>query len=181
MKFVVVYKSKYGATKKYAEWISDELNCDLFDVKDVTIDFLSEYDVIIYGGGLYAEIINGLYNITKKIDKLKDKKIIVFTTGITPLNIRDYYDKLVYEKNFKTEEAKKIKVYNYLGKMILDELSPVHKTALKGLKKIMSMKENPSDMEKLLIKLCDADGDFCDKNAIYELIEYAKEWGKCYE
>lgn len=175
MKFVVVYKSKYGATKKYAEWISDELNCDLFDVKDVTIDFLSEYDVIIYGGGLYAEIINGLYNITKKIDKLKDKKIIVFTTGITPLNIRDYYDKLVYEKNFKTEEAKKIKVYNYLGKMILDELSPVHKTALKGLKKIMSMKENPSDMEKLLIKLCDADGDFCDKNAIYELIEYAKE------
>ena len=175
MNTVVVYKSKYGATKKYAEWISDELNCDLFDIKDVTIDFLSRYDVIIYGGGLYAEVINGLYNITKKLDILKDKKIIVFTTGITPLDIRDYYDKLVYEKNFKTEEAKKIKVYNYLGKMILDELSPVHRTALKGLKKIMSMKENPSDMEKLLIKLCDADGDFSDKNEIYDLIKYAKE------
>ena len=175
MKTVVVYKSKYGSTKKYAQWISEELNCDIFDIKNITIDFLSEYDVIIYGGGLYAEVINGLYIITKNISKLKNKKIIVYTTGITPLDIRDYYDKLVYEKNFKTDETRKIKVFNFLGKMILEELSPVHRTALKSLKKIMSMKEKPSDMEKLLIKLCDADGDFSDKEAIKELVEYAKE------
>ena len=175
MKTVVVYKSKYGSTKKYAQWISEELNCDIFDIKNITIDFLSGYDTIIYGGGLYAEVINGLYIITKNISKLKDKKIIVYTTGITPLDIRDYYDKLVYEKNFKTDEIRKIKVFNFLGKMILEELSPVHRTALKSLKKIMSMKEKPSDMEKLLIKLCDADGDFSDKEAIKELVEYAKE------
>lgn len=174
MNTVVVYKSKYGSTKKYAEWIAEELKCDIFDMKNITVDFLLKYDVIIYGGGLYAEIINGLYIITKNFDKFKDKKIVVFTTGITPLGVRDYYDKLVYEKNFKTEETRKIKVFNFLGKMILEELSPVHRTAIKGLKKIMSLKENPTDMEKLLIKLCDANGDFSDKEAIFELIKYVK-------
>ena len=174
MNTVVVYKSKYGSTKKYAEWIAEVLKCDIFDMKNITVDFLLIYDVIIYGGGLYAEIINGLYIITKNFDKFKDKKIVVFTTGITPLDVRDYYDKLVYEKNFKTEETRKIKVFNFLGKMILEELSPVHRTAIKGLKKIMSLKENPTDMEKLLIKLCDANGDFSDKEAIFELIKYVK-------
>ncbi|MBE7014119.1 MAG: flavodoxin [Ruminococcaceae bacterium] len=174
MNTVVVYKSKYGSTKKYAEWIAEELKCDIFDMKNITVDFLLKYDVIIYGGGLYAEIINGLYIITKNFDKFKDKKIVVFTTGITPLDVRDYYDKLVYEKNFKTDETRKIKVFNFLGKMILEELSPVHRTAIKGLKKIMSLKENPTDMEKLLIKLCDANGDFSDKEAIFELIKYVK-------
>ena len=42
-------------------------------------------------------------------------------------------------------------------------------------KKLMSGKENPTDMEKLLVELCDADGDFTDRAAITELVEYAKE------
>ena len=59
--------------------------------------------------------------------------------------------------------------------MVIDELSFVHKTAIKSLKKIMSSKENPTEMEKLLIKLCDADGDFTNKDAIHELVAYIKE------
>ena len=62
-----------------------------------------------------------------------------------------------------------------MGKMVLSELSLVHRTALKTLKKIMSDKENPTEMEQLLITLCDCDGDFTDKSAIRELITYVKE------
>ena len=135
---------------------------------------MTKYDAIVYGGGLYAEVINGVSLITKNLEKLKDKKIIVFTTGITPIDCRDYYDKLVIEKNFKPEVLDKIKIFNFLGKMVVDELSLVHRTALKSLKKIMSGKENPTEMEKLLIELCDVDKDMCDKNSISDLINYAK-------
>lgn len=174
MKKIVLYKSKYGATEKYANWIAEELKCEARDAKSVNIDELLEYDTIIYGGGLYAEIINGVILITKNIDKLKDKKLIIYTTGITPLECRDYYDKLVIEKNFKPEMLEYIKVYNFMGKMVLDELSLVHKTALKTLKKIMQGKENPTELEMLLVELCDANGDFTDREAIKELVEYAK-------
>ena len=174
MNAIVLYKSKYGSTKSYAEWIAEELACPVKESKGVKVDDLLAYDTIIYGGGLYAENIAGASLITKNIEKLKDKKLIIFTTGITPLDVREYYDGEVLDKNIKPEIRQYIKVYNFMGKMILDELTAPHRAAIKMLKKIMSGKENPTDMEKMLIELCDADGDFTDRNAIKELVEYVK-------
>lgn len=34
---IVIYKSKYGATKKYAEWLSEELEYDIYDLSNVEI------------------------------------------------------------------------------------------------------------------------------------------------
>ena len=172
MNAIVVYKTKYGSTKKYAEWIGEELNCRVVDAKDITINELEQYDTIIYGGGLYAEAINGVSLITKNIDRLKNKKIAIFSTGITPLECRDYYDKYVIERNFKNGVPDNVKIFNFMGKMLMDELTVVHKTALKSLKKIMSSKKDPSDIEKLLVELCDADGDFSDPAQITDLISW---------
>ena len=174
MNAIVIYKSKYGSTKAYAQWIADELGCMAYAAGSGKIDDIMKYDTIIYGGGLYAEVIAGVSLITKNIEKLKGKKLIVYTTGITPIDCRDYYDKLVVEKNFKKGEAESIKIFNFLGKMVVNELSLVHRTAIKSLKKLMSGKENPTEMEKLLIELCDCDGDYTDKSAIEPLINYAK-------
>lgn len=175
MNAVVVYKSKYGSTKAYAEWIAEDLGCEAIDAYTIKTDDLMKYDTIIYGGGLYAEVINGVSLITKNFDKLKDKKLIVYSTGITPLSYREYYNKMVVEKNFKPEMLEKIKVFNFMGKMVIEELSLVHRTALKTLKKIMSGKTNLTEMEKLLIELCDASGDFSDRESIKDLVEYAKQ------
>lgn len=175
MKAVVVYKSRYGSTKTYAEWIAEELSCKALDASKTKIEDLEEFDVIVYGGGLYAEIIAGVTLITKNMDKLEGKKIAVFTTGLTPPDCREYYDDLVVSKNFKGDTYSKVKMFNYPGKMVLSELSVVHRTAIKTLKKIMSDKKNPTEMEKLLIKLCDADGDFSDRALIKELVEYARQ------
>ena len=174
MSTIVIYKSKYGSTKQYAEWIAEELSCEVKEAKSVKADDLTNYDTIIYGGGLYAEIIAGVSLITKNFENLKDKKLIVYTTGITPPEVREYYDHEVVEKNFKPEMLEHIKIFNFLGRMVLSELSIPHRTAIKALKKIMLSKKNPTDMEKMLIDLCDADGDFTDKASIKDLIAYAK-------
>ena len=175
MNAIVLYKSKYGATKLYAEWIAEELKCEAKNAKGVKIDDLLSYDTIVYGGGLYAEVINGISLITKNIEKLDSKRIYVFTTAITPLDCRAYYEGEVLEKNFKNFPLEKIKIYNFLGKMLTEELSFVHRKALVVLKKIMSSKENPTDLEKLLIELCDYNKDETDKNAIYPMIEDIKK------
>ncbi len=174
MNAIVIYKSKYGSTKTYAGWIAEELGCPAVEAKCIKAEDLGQYDTIIYGGGLYAEVINGVSLITKNMDRLNGKKLVVYSTGLTPPEYREYYDKLVVEKNFKSEASKKIRMFNFLGKMIIDELSIPHKAALKTLKKIMSGKENPTDMEKLLIRLCDTSADFTDREAIHELVNYVK-------
>ena len=120
-------------------------------------------------------MIGGINFITKNFDKISDKKIAIYTTGLTPPDCREYYDDYVLKKNFKPYMLENIKVFNFPGKMIVDELSFSHKTAIKALKKIMSAKENPTEMEQMLIKLCDESADFTDKSFIKELVEYVKE------
>ncbi len=175
MKTIVIYKSKYGSTKAYAQWIAEALSCEAVEAKNVKAESLAVYDTIIYGGGLYAEVIAGVSLITKHFDALKDKKLIVYTTGITPLDCKEYYEKLVVNKNFTPQMLECIRLYHFMGKMVLEELSLPHRTAIKGLKKLMSAKEHPTEMEQLLITLCDADGDFTDKGAIDELVAYARQ------
>ena len=58
MKILVTYKSKTEFTKRYAEMIAKEVDGNLMDFKEVTPEKMSEFDVIVYGGGLYAGMIN---------------------------------------------------------------------------------------------------------------------------
>jgi flavodoxin len=58
MKTLVVYKSKTGYTKKYAEWIAEELSADILEVSKVNINILASYDTVIFGGSLHAVGIN---------------------------------------------------------------------------------------------------------------------------
>lgn len=174
MKRIVIYKSKYGATEKYARWIAEDLNCAVKDAAQVTVADLAQYDEIIYGGGLYAERIAGICLLTKNWEMLRDKRVLVFTTGLTPIDYKPYYEKLVVEKNFKQGVPHNVTLFHFLGKMIVSELSLPHKTAVWALKKMMAGKENPTEAEKLLLTLCDADGDFCDRAQIADLVAFAK-------
>ena len=58
-RIIVVYISIYGSTKTYAEWIAQALNARLARAKEVKPGSLSDYDTVIYGGGLYAGTIAG--------------------------------------------------------------------------------------------------------------------------
>ena len=54
MSGIIVYKSKYGATKKYAQMLSEETGFRCVSVKEANINEVAENDVIIIGGGIYA-------------------------------------------------------------------------------------------------------------------------------
>ena len=49
MKTLVVYTSQTGFTKKYAGWIAEEMNADIYDLNDAKKkgdDFFAGYDAI---------------------------------------------------------------------------------------------------------------------------------------
>lgn len=79
MKTIVVYKSSTGFTKRYAEWIAEEIGCDVITSKEALKNpgNLQQYDQVIYGGWIMANMVAGLNKI---IDLVKDK-LIVFGVG----------------------------------------------------------------------------------------------------
>ena len=54
MSGVILYQSKYGATKRYAEWLSEETGFQCIETKKADINEIISYDSIILGGGIYA-------------------------------------------------------------------------------------------------------------------------------
>ena len=118
MKILVTYQSKTGFTKKYAEWISNELNTEIKDIKNV--DNLNEYDLIIHGGWIFGGMIMGL----DKIKKLNPKKLIVFGVGYTPkdkVNIEDMtkLNNLGNTPLFYYEGGTNPKKMGFIGRMIV--------------------------------------------------------------
>lgn len=46
-KTAVIYKSEYGSTKKYAQWIAEELGADLLEAAKTKAAELRGYDIIL--------------------------------------------------------------------------------------------------------------------------------------
>ena len=64
---IVLYSSKYGAAKTYAEWIAAALGCRVCELSAFTKKELGNYDTVIYGGGVQAGGIRGLEQFAKWI------------------------------------------------------------------------------------------------------------------
>ncbi|MDR3596583.1 flavodoxin domain-containing protein [Clostridium sp.] len=173
MKTVVIYKSKTGFTRKYAEWIAEELSADIFEASKVKINTLNKYDTIIYGGSLYAVGIIGVRLIKKNINKLKDKKLVVFATGASPS--RDNVISEVIDKNFTVDEQKDIKFFYLRGGFNYNKLNPFDKFLMKLLKwKIKNKKQEELSADEIgMLAIYDKPVDFTDKNNIYKIITYA--------
>lgn len=173
-KIAVVYRSKYGSTKKYAQWIAEEARADLYECSQVDINKLMEYHTIIYGGGLYASGIAGVPIITKNYNLLKDKRIIVFTVGLASTDDEEIFTPII-KKNFPSEEMREnIKFFHLRGGIDYKKLGIVHKSMMAMLKTMISRKDTNelSDDDKELLATYGGKVDFTDKNTIKPLISF---------
>jgi len=79
MKRIVVFQSGTGFTAKYANWIAEELGCEARELKKINTSELQNYDEVVYGGYIMANMVSG-YN---KIKPLKLKRVVIFGVGMS--------------------------------------------------------------------------------------------------
>ena len=72
-KITVIYRSKYGSSKKYAGWIAIKLDADLYELSDITSGDLLDYEKIIFVSSIYSGKILGVNFLTKNFDKIKER------------------------------------------------------------------------------------------------------------
>jgi len=169
-KIAVIYKSKYGFTQKYAAWIAKALGADLWEWAAIKPAQISAYDVVVYGGGLYASGIAGI----KKIKKNLPAKLVVFTVGLACPADTDYSE--ILNKNFTPAQLKAIKVFHLHGGIDYKNLSPIHKIMMAMVKK--SVEKIPlaerSKEDKAMLETYGAKLDFTERSAIKPLIDHVR-------
>lgn len=158
VKGIILYQSKYGATKKYADWLKEETGYDCIETKKATLSLVQGYDVIVLGGGVYASGIVGLQFLKKNINVLSDKKIAVFAVGASP-----YDEKAIQqarEMHFK-DAMSEIPLFYCRGAWDEDKMSFGHRTLCRMLQKAVA-KQNPEEYEPWQRALMEAWGQKCD-------------------
>lgn len=170
-KIIVVYQSKYGATKKYAEWLAEKLQCDIIQKSKSNLNMLQDYDIIIYGGGIYATGIAGFTSIKKNYDKLNDKHLIVFAVGASPFDEKNIIE--LKERNF-TDEISHVPCFYFRGTFDESIMTTGDRILIGMLKKAVS-KKDPSEYEsweKALMEAVGTAGDWTSPDQLTPLLNY---------
>ena len=176
MKTIVIYRSKTGFVRKYAEWIAEDLLADIFEVSEVNIDMVAKYDTVVFGGSLHAVGINRVKFITKNIDRLKDKKIVIFASGASPSS--EKVIKEVMNNNLTSDQQQYIKFFYLRGGFNYNKLpffDKVLMTLLKWSIKIKKKQKKELTFDEIgMLEVLDKPADFTRKNNIEEMITYIK-------
>ena len=168
---VVIYKTKYGSTKQYAQWLAQDLDADLFENSDFSPTKFEDYDNIIYGGSLYAVGILGISLIKKNFDKIKNKNVVVFSVGASPAHETAMND--VRNRNFTEEMKQKVKYFHLRGAFDFNKLNWTHKLMMWMMKKMIERKapDKRSKDEQGLLETFLEPSDFKKKENLTPIID----------
>lgn len=155
---IILYRSKYGATKKYADWICEATGFDTIEAVKADIRQMEQYETIVLCGGIYASGIAGISFFRKNYSRLKTKKIAIFCVGASP------YDETAFEEvkahNLK-DDLKNIPVFYGRGAWDQENMKFADRMLCKMLQKAVA-KKDPKDYEPWERALISTDGKVCD-------------------
>ena len=141
-KTIVIYKSKHGSTKKYAEWIGEELNCPVVAEQDFSKKDFDNYENVIFGGCVEAGGIMGFDIIKKNMRRLQGKKLVVFAVG---LNVMEKETRMqLREINFSKRKLAGITCYYCPGAYDPDK---IHGIDAKIMKMMVNMLKSKKPLE----------------------------------
>ena len=172
-KGLVLYKSKYGAVKKYTAMLKSELPCDICEIgKDKLPDF-NPYDWIVFAGGIYAGGISGLHILKKNYKHLASQKLVVFCVGASPYDEKSFTELKVH--NFRGD-LENIPVFYGRGMWDESKMSWKDRALCKMLQKAVA-KKDPSSCEPWMKALLCSAGTACDwtdRSYLIPLLSYLK-------
>jgi len=169
-KVIVIFKSKYGSTEKYAKWISEEVSADIFKVSEMKPDILMEYETIVYCGGLYAGGLLGFSFIKRNYHKIYDKKLIVVAVGATLK--KDKALEEVKQQNLTDEMKDRVQLFLLRGGLNYKKMNLIDRLLMFLLIKSVKLKKQKEldDDTKGMIATYGKTVDFTNKNSIAPII-----------
>lgn len=155
----IVYESKAGHTKKYAEMLSEKINVKALNFKEAS-KVLKRNDEIIFLGWISATKIKGLNKAKKYNVKC------IGAVGIYPKE--DEYVKSIIKANSVNEP-----LYYLRGGLDLEKVGFFTKKLFNWIAKMMEIDNKPENKD--MIELFKSGKDFVSEENLEEMLKYLEE------
>jgi menaquinone-dependent protoporphyrinogen IX oxidase len=83
MKTLILYTSKTGNTKVYAEDIAKKVQADVAPLRGYKAKKMAAYDTVVFGGWVEGGTIKGLDKFLSNYSLIEKKNVIVFSVGMS--------------------------------------------------------------------------------------------------
>lgn len=135
MSGIIIYRSNYGSTRQYAQWIHEETGFPLFESRDRSI--LWNVDTIVIGCPIIAFRPSLLNWIRKHWAELAGKRVLLFTTsGADPAKqpVRE-----MIERSLPSPLRQGVRLFPLAGRFVFSEMSGAHKMTLRFVAYVLRM------------------------------------------
>lgn len=172
-KIAIVYKSKYGSTKRYAQILQNHLAADIIESKDANIAQLTQYDVLVFAGGIMGSGIAGLSFLKQNYEALRNKHI--YLLGVGASKPRQAILEEMRKRNLKGELIG-LPLFYARGLWDVKKLRFVDKQMCKMLYKVLSKKaaSELSEYDREYIERYYESNDWVSEEQVQPLIEAIK-------
>ena len=119
---IILYKSKYGSTECYAQWLAEKTHFDVCNVKNIDLPRLGVYDTVVFCSPVYIGRILLAKWIKKHWELVTQKKKYLLVVGSTNKEDTDAIEKII-TANFDEKYLLDIAWFYVMGKANVEKLS----------------------------------------------------------
>ena len=171
MKKLIVYGTQYGTTKRYAEKFSEIMDTPCISYEEVKA--LSNYDVVIHFGGLYAGGVKGLKTTIKALPE--NTRLIIVTVGLADVSDEENINNIrrAIRRQVPARLMDNTMIFHLRGGIDYKKLNFKHKTMMTLLyNKAKKLPEEKKNAEvKAMIETFNSKVDFVDYVSLAPVIE----------
>ena len=175
MKTIIVYTSQTGFTKRYAEWMAEELGAELVTLEEAKKQndrYFADYDAIIYGGwAMGGKIVNSEW-FTQRIPSWKGKKLVLFCVGASPNEIPEV--EVALHNALTDEERNYAKAFYCQGGIAYDKMKLPSKLAMKAFASMIRKKKDATEQDKKMGEMISQSYDISDRKFILPIVDYVR-------
>jgi len=176
-KWAIIYDSKYGSTEKYARWLQQKLDADLYKMKNVKTENLIGYELLIFAGAIYNDKIAVTDVIKRNIGHLMFKKVVVLANGWYEDNFVN--KEWLMDKNFSPEMHGRFPLFLVRGEIDSMKTSLPDKMSLKMQKAQINKRPDRTNDDIVAISMIDGMNKYTAEENLTPLVEFltgGKNW-----
>ena len=177
MKDIILYGSKYGYARRYAEKLSERSGVPAFCYKDRPE--LTEKSTIVYLGGLYAGGVLGLTKTMRNLSLRREQRLIIVTVGIADPKESENRDNIrsSLQRQLPAELFQRAKIYHLRGGIDYQKLSSGHRMVMSLLYR--SLRRTPVEKQtaenRALLETYGKHVDFTDFSTLEPILREIQE------
>lgn len=174
-KFIVLYISKTGFTRRYGELIGQALDCPALPLADAPAD-LSRCRAVVFGSRLHAGMLDGWKKARKLLAQRGAKQLVVFAAGAMPNEAQAQIQK-VWAQNLTAEERESIPHFYLQAGLCYEKMGGVDRAMMKFAAWAMTRKKAKTPEDEAFQSAISHSYDISDPRYIQPVVDCLRGLG----